>query len=98
MRIVSTRRLREEERGVTLLIVTVGMLTLLTMAVLAMDVVSLYVGKDPSPRGCGRSRIGWSAGVGTFGHNFRPRHPPANLSLQWKRRRGRFVGTGRCSS
>jgi Flp pilus assembly protein TadG len=46
MRIVSTRRLREEERGVTLLIVTVGMLTLLTMAVLAMDVVSLYVGKD----------------------------------------------------
>ena len=38
--------LGRDERGVTLLMVTVGILSLLAMAVLAMDVVSLYVAKD----------------------------------------------------
>jgi Flp pilus assembly protein TadG len=42
----STCRHRENERGVTLLIVTAAMISLLTMAVLALDVVSLYVSKD----------------------------------------------------
>jgi len=42
----SLRRDRENERGVTLLIVTVGMVSLLTMTVLALDVVSLYLAKD----------------------------------------------------
>ena len=46
MFIKTARRLRGNERGVTLLIVTVGMLSLLAMAILAMDVVSLYVAKD----------------------------------------------------
>src|SRR4051812_47137686 len=46
MHIGSLQRIRKEERGVTLLIVTVGMLSLLSMAVLAMDVVSLYVARD----------------------------------------------------
>ena len=39
-------QLGRDERGVTLLMVTVGILSLLAMAVLAMDVVSLYVAKD----------------------------------------------------
>jgi hypothetical protein len=39
-------RHRDNERGVTLLIVTAAMISLLTMAVLALDVVSLYVSKD----------------------------------------------------
>jgi len=46
MDIESARRLRENERGVTLLITAVGMVAVLAMAVLAMDVVSLYVAKD----------------------------------------------------
>ena len=46
MDIESARRLRKNERGVTLLITAVGMVSVLAMAVLAMDVVSLYVAKD----------------------------------------------------
>jgi hypothetical protein len=46
MDIESARRLRKNERGVTLLIVAVGMVSVLAMAVLAMDVVRLYVAKD----------------------------------------------------
>src|SRR5437868_4755875 len=46
MDIEAARRSRKNERGVTLLIVAIGMVSLLAMAVLAMDVVSLYVAKD----------------------------------------------------
>lgn len=46
MDIESARRLRKNERGITLLIVAVGMVSVLAMAVLAMDVVRLYVAKD----------------------------------------------------
>ena len=46
MDIEGARRSRKNERGVTLLIVAIGMVSLLAMAVLAMDVVSLYVAKD----------------------------------------------------
>jgi hypothetical protein len=46
MDIESARILRKRERGVTLLIVAVGMVSVLAMIVLALDVVALYVAKD----------------------------------------------------
>lgn len=42
----SARRLRKSERGVTLLITAVGMVSVLAITVLALDVVALYVAKD----------------------------------------------------
>lgn len=46
MDIESARKLRKSERGVTLLITALGMVSVLAMAVLAIDVVTLYVAKD----------------------------------------------------
>lgn len=46
MDIESARRLRKGERGVTLLITAVSMVSVLAITVLALDVVALYVAKD----------------------------------------------------
>ncbi len=46
MDIESARRLRKSERGVTLLITAVGMVSVLAITILALDVVALYVAKD----------------------------------------------------
>lgn len=47
---VSENRLRRHERGQTILLVAISMVSLLAMAALAIDVVSLYVAKSETQR------------------------------------------------
>jgi Flp pilus assembly protein TadG len=70
--------LGRNERGVTLLIVTVGMLSLLAMAVLAMDVVSLYVAKDQAQAAADASALGGAQALAISGTTSNPSAVPIN--------------------
>jgi Flp pilus assembly protein TadG len=71
-------RFRRDERGVTLLMVTVGILSLLAMAVLAMDVVSLYVAKDQAQSAADAAALAGAQALSTSGTTSAPSSVPLN--------------------
>ena len=74
MDIESARRLRKNERGVTLLITAVGMVSVLAMAVLAMDVVSLYVAKDQAQATADAAALAGAQALANSGTTSAPSH------------------------
>jgi Flp pilus assembly protein TadG len=78
MGIEIARSLRRSERGVTLLMVTVGMLSLLAMAVLAMDVVSLYVAKDQAQEDADAAALAGAQALAISGTTSVPSSVPLN--------------------
>jgi len=73
-------RKQSQERGQTIALVALTIVTLLAMAALAIDVVTLYVAKgESSARRCGR--LGRSQGVCGFRCNQRScQHQPTDLA------------------
>ena len=76
MGVENARRLRRGERGVTLLMVTVGMMSLLAMAVLAIDVVSLYVAKDQAQEAADAAALAGAEALASSGTTSAPSSLP----------------------
>ena len=72
------RRWCRSEHGVTLLIVSVGMLSLLAMAVLGMEVVSLYVAKDQAQEAADAAALAGAEALATSGTTSAPSSVPVN--------------------